>query len=73
MGQTVTVHGEPVQIDDQTTVRDLKEAVGAADSDVATFQAGDRHRALSDQDRVADAVPNNAEISFQPAQGRLFG
>lgn len=73
MGQTVTVHGERVRIDDQTTVRDLKDAVGAADSDVATFQDGDRYQALSDQDHVTDVVPDGAEISFQPARGQLFG
>jgi sulfur carrier protein ThiS len=73
MGQTVTVDGHQVRVDQETTARDLKDAVGAADSDVATYKNGDRYQALADQDRVAEIVPDSAEISFQPAEGELFG
>jgi len=73
MGQTVQIQGEEVRIDRDTTAGELKEAVGAADSDVATYRENGRLHALSDKNRVADNVPDNETVSFQPAQGRIFG
>lgn len=72
MGKQVTVDGEEVTVDEDTSVGQLKDAVGAADSDIATYRDGDQLKALSDQDTV-DEVPDGSTVSFQPAEGEIFG
>lgn len=72
--ETVTVDGQPVSIDTTTTVAELKEAVGASKNDVATYlDRSGEVVALSDHDAIGRAVPEGANISFQPAHGTVFG
>lgn len=74
MGKQLSVDGEEVNIDDETTVGELKNAFGAADSDIATYrdeESGDL-QALSDNDTVSD-LPDGSTVSFQPAEGEIFG
>lgn len=74
MGDTVNVEGHHLAVDDTTTVQDLKEAVGAADTDVATFTDEDGEIvALGDRDNIKTNVPDGAQISFQPGHGTVFG
>jgi len=60
--------------DEGTTIGQLKDAVGAAKSDIATFRDGDSGelQALSDRDTV-ERVPDGSAVSFQPAEGEIFG
>ena len=74
MGKQLHVDGEDVNVDDDTTISQLKDAVGAAASDIATYRdedSGDM-KALSDRDTVEE-VPNGSTVSFQPAEGEIFG
>lgn len=72
--QEVTVEDCPVTVNHDTTVAELKEAVGASPHDVATyFDDQGEIVALSDHDPVQEMVPDDAEISFQPAHGTVFG
>lgn len=74
MGKTVNVEGQRLTVDDDTTVQDIKDAVGAADSDVATYtDEGGEIVALGDRDTIQRNVPDGAQISFQPGNGTVFG
>lgn len=72
--ETMTVDGQPVSIEPDTTVKELKEAVGASKDDVATYlDDSGEVVALSDHDTIQRAVPEGANLSFQPAHGTIFG
>lgn len=74
MGDTVNVEGQLLSIDEDTTVEDVKNAVGAADSDVATFTDEDGEIvALGNRDNIQRNVPDGAQLSFQPGDGTVFG
>lgn len=73
MGQTIRVEGEPVTVDHETTVGDLRDVFDIPDHDVATYADGDEAYALADEDRVINAVDENQNIVFQPARGTIFG
>jgi len=74
MGETVNVEGHHIAVHEETTVEDIKEAVGAADNDVATFtDEDDEIVALGDHDNIQRNVPDGAVISFQPGDGTVFG
>lgn len=71
--KTVQVDGRNITVQPGTTVREVKNAVGASADDVATFLHSGEVVALSDRDNLYDQVPEDANISFQPAEGTVFG
>ena len=71
--QTVIVEGQPVTVDAETTVSDLKELVGADQTDVALFQQDGRTQALNDDDRVAEYLPDQGKGAFQAGKKQPFG
>lgn len=73
MSKTVQIEGHQVDVKRSTTVRDLKQAYGAADNDVATYMEDGESVALGDRDNVYRTVPDGANISFQPGDGVIFG
>lgn len=72
--KTIQVEGMQMDITPDTTVKEVKEAVGAASDDLATYldSKGDVV-ALADRDSLYREVPEGAKVSFQPAQGTVFG
>lgn len=75
MGRTksVQIDGREVTLRPDTTVREVKDAIGAAEDDVATFLHNGQVVALGDRDDMYEEVPDRANISFQPAEGTVFG
>jgi len=71
--RTIQVEGQQLTIDQTTTVQELKEAVGAADDDIATYTEDGEIAALGNRDNVHRNVPEGANISFQPGKGTVFG
>lgn len=71
---TVFIDGEPITIDKETTVADLKDVVDAPDDDVLTYRDGQKLKALTDRQVVADHVADGAKAGFRPAGKQdLFG
>lgn len=73
MGKVIQVEGEKMSVDQTTTVQELKDQVGAADDDVATYTEDGEIVALGNRDNVYREVPEGANISFQPGKGTVFG
>ena len=71
--KTIQVEGEQLTIDQTMTVQDVKEAVGAAGDDIATYTDDGEIVALGNRDNVYRSVPEGANISFQPGKGTVFG
>ncbi|WP_207587108.1 hypothetical protein [Halomontanus rarus] len=65
-GTTVIVNGDPVTLDQQTTVAELKEMAGADPDDIATYRDRDNLVGLNDDDIVLEHVPPGETLSFQP-------
>lgn len=71
--KTVQIDGREVTLRPDTTVSDIKSVVGAANGDVATFLHNGEVVALGDRDNLYEQVPEDANVSFQPAEGTVFG
>lgn len=68
----LSADGQTYELDEQTTVGELKTKVGAAENDLATYVDEDGGWVtLSDRDQVAH-VPDGAKLAFQP-QDTYFG
>jgi hypothetical protein len=72
-GKNVQIDGREMVIRPGTKVRDVKEAIGASTDDVATFLHNGEVIALSDRDDLYQSIPEDANVSFQPAEGTVFG
>lgn len=73
MGEFITVEGTDVPIDADATVSDLKERLDRDGDELATYEENGDVKVLGDRDVVAENVPEDANISFQPGQGQVFG
>jgi len=73
MGQQRVETGEQTyELDEAMTIAELKDEVGAAENDMATFAEEDGSwGTLNDGDTVAD-IPEDARIAFQP-KDTIFG
>jgi hypothetical protein len=71
--KSVQIDGRTVTVQPDTKVQEVKSAVGAATDDVATFLHNGEVIALSDRDNLYQQVPDDANVSFQPAEGTVFG
>jgi hypothetical protein len=67
MGQThIEADGETLELDDETTIADVKAQVGAAENDLATYADEDGSIVtMSDQDEIKN-VPEDARLAFMP-------
>lgn len=73
---TVTVEGEALTIDTQTTAAELKDMAGAQDEEVLTFRDGDQLTAINDDKRVLEYADPGTQFEFQPVTGEdgaVFG
>ncbi|WP_276259558.1 hypothetical protein [Haloglomus litoreum] len=73
MGELIQVEGREVPVEDGTTVQDLKQRLDRDDDELATYEENGEVKVLGDRDEVADAVPEGANLSFQPGEGQVFG
>lgn len=73
MGERIHVEGTEVPVESGTTVQQLKERLGRDDGELATYEENGEVKVLGDRDIVADAVPEETNISFQPGEGNVFG
>lgn len=73
MGKTITADCQEIEVERGTTVADIKDEVGAVEDDVATYKERDEIGALGDNDKIHDAVPDDAELSFKQGKGTVFG
>lgn len=67
MGRThIEADGETYELDDETTIAEVKSRVGAAENDLATYtdETGGIVT-LSDRDKVEN-VPEDARLAFMP-------
>jgi hypothetical protein len=70
----VSLNGETVEIDPETTVSDLRETSGIGSEAVFTYRSPGGIEALTDDDVVADHVADGGEIQTQPiADSEVFG
>jgi hypothetical protein len=70
----VSLNGESVDIDPDTTVGELRETEGIGSEEVFTYRSSDGIEALTDDDVVADHVADGGEIQTQPiAHSEVFG
>lgn len=68
----ITANGQQYELDENTTVADLKDQIGAADSDIGTYTEGDgTWVTVSDRDPVSE-IPDGANMAFQPGD-TVFG
>ena len=66
---SLTIHadGEPVAIDQQTTVADLKDIVNAAQNDLLIYwERGEMNAISGDDEPVANHVSDGDKVAFQP-------
>lgn len=71
---TIFIDGEPLTIDQETTVADLKAMVDASPDDVLTWRDGDKLRQLTDRQVIADHLQDGTTASFMPSgKDNLFG
>lgn len=64
--QRVTANGETLELDEDTTVEELKQQVGAGTDDIATYKDADGNWvSLSDRDQIRH-VPADTTVAFQP-------
>ena len=70
----VSLNGESLDIDPDTTVGELRETAGIGSEEVFTYRSSDGIEALTDDDVVADHVPDGGEVQTQPiADSEVFG
>lgn len=70
--QQIVADGQRHEFDEETTIAEVKAAIGAAENDLATYVDEDGSWvALSDRDPVAH-VPDGTQVAFQP-QDTYFG
>lgn len=72
---TVMVNGDPITVDRDTTVADLKDMAAVDPKKTATHLQDDDLYALDDDDHVLDKVADGDTISFQDVdtEGTYFG
>lgn len=75
---TVYVEGEPFVIDTETTARELKDMVGAADNEFLTFRNDDNDmpKHIADNELVLEKVDPGTKLECQPGtgpEGGMFG
>lgn len=73
MGEHIRVEGTEVPVETGTTVQELKERLGRDEGELATYEENGEVKVLGDRDVLADAVPEETNISFQPGEGNVFG
>lgn len=70
----VSLNGELVNVEPDTTVGELRERTGIASQEVFTYRSPDGIEALSEGDVVANHVSDGGEIQTQPiADSEVFG
>lgn len=70
----VSLNGESVDIDPDTTVGELRERAGIGSAEVFTHRSPDGIEALTDDDVVGDHIDEGDEIQTQPiADSEVFG
>ena len=73
MGKQLQIDGEEQDVEEDTTVAELKDETNASENDIAVYtDDGGEMVALSDDDTVAD-IPEGATLTNQPQKGRIFG
>lgn len=72
--QEVSLNGELIDFEPDTTVGELREIAGIASEEVFTCRSPDGIEALSEGDVVANHVSDGGEIQTQPiADSEVFG
>lgn len=72
--QEVSLNGELIDVEPDTTVGELREIAGIASEEVFTYRSPDGIEALSEGDVVANHVSEGGEIQTQPiADSEVFG
>jgi hypothetical protein len=73
MGKQLQIDGEEQDVEEDTTVAELKDETNASENDIAVYTDDEGEMvALSDDDTVAD-IPEGATLTNQPQKGRIFG
>lgn len=61
-----TAEGEEQELDENATVADLKERVGAGANDIATYKDADGSWVtMADRDQIRH-IPDESKVTFQP-------
>jgi sulfur carrier protein ThiS len=73
MGKQLQIDGEEQDVEEDTTVAELKDETNASENDIAVYTDDEGEMvALSDDDTVAE-IPEGATLTNQPQKGRIFG
>lgn len=73
MGETIRVEGEEVPVNDDMTAEELVAMLDRDADELVTYEENGEIKVLGDRDNVLDNVPSDANVSFQPAEGQVFG
>jgi len=73
MGSTVQYQDERIDVPEDETVAEFKERVGVPEDEIFTFFDGDGDPKALNDDETMDAVPDGAQVAFQPAGDEIFG
>lgn len=73
MGELIRIEGREVPVEEEATVRDVKERLDRDEDELATYEENGEVKVLGDRDVITDAVPEGTNISFQPGEGNVFG
>jgi hypothetical protein len=73
MGKQLQIDGEEQDVEEDTTVAELKDETNASENDIAVYTDDEGEMvALSDDDTGAE-IPEGATLTNQPQKGRIFG
>lgn len=71
---TIYVNGEPITVDSENTVADVKDLVDAPSGDKAVIDTPNGQEVLNDSDKIVDHMKDGQKMSFQPhPEGTVFG
>lgn len=74
MAQIVTVDGQEIPIEEDTTAAELKEQASLDENAVLTYRGEDGFESLNDDDIVAEHVDSDTQLTPQPlADDNVFG
>jgi len=68
---TVQVDGNKVDVDPDTTAKELKDQLGKPASSVGTYMDNGELVVVADHDPVSRIVPEGANLTFQPGNERF--
>lgn len=70
---TIYVNGEPITVDSENTVADVKDLVDAPGDDKAVIDTPNGQEVLNDSDTIVDHMKDGQKLSFQPDPSDRLG